>query len=230
MCFNATSSFVAAAILVPAGILASQSARHGDGRYRLLAAFPLLFGIQQSLEGLLWLELAEGVSIDLQGMAQAGALAFLFFAYFLWPCLVPLAASQLEPQRWRRRLFATTAVLGGLLGASLFLPLVVNPDWIQVTLIRGSILYHPRMIHDPYLYREFGRALYALVVTLPLIMSSDTMVRQFGALIIASMIVSAMAFGYAFVSIWCFFAALLSVYLALRLPAQIANCPRPVYS
>ncbi len=163
-------------------------------------------------------------------MAQAGALAFLFFAYFLWPCLVPLAASQLEPQRWRRRLFATTAVLGGLLGASLFLPLVVNPDWIQVTLIRGSILYHPRMIHDPYLYREFGRALYALVVTLPLIMSSDTMVRQFGALIIASMIVSAMAFGYAFVSIWCFFAALLSVYLALRLPAQIANCPRPVYS
>jgi hypothetical protein len=36
--------------------------------------------------------------------------------------------------------------------------------------------------------------------------------------------------GYAFVSIWCFFAALLSVYLAIRLPAQIANSPAPVYS
>lgn len=44
------------------------------------------------------------------------------------------------------------------------------------------------------------------------------MVRDFGVLILGSVIVSTLAFGYAFVSIWCFFAALLSAYLVVRLP------------
>lgn len=46
MCFSATASFASAAILIPAGIYSVNRALHGDKRYLVLAAFPLLFGIQ----------------------------------------------------------------------------------------------------------------------------------------------------------------------------------------
>jgi hypothetical protein len=229
MCFNAASSFVAAAALIPAGIYTLHAARDGDIRYRPLAAFPLLFGVQQALEGVLWLELLPDAAGEIGGIAFGSALGFLFFAYLLWPGLVPLAAWRVEPPGLRRRLFAATAVLGGLFGGSLFLPLIINPDWLQVFIVRGSILYHPQLIYDPYIDRELVRAIYALIVAAPLIGSSDRMVREFGVLILASVMVSAIAFGYAFVSIWCFFAALLSAYLVLRLPRRESMAPPRIH-
>ncbi|WP_296701043.1 DUF6629 family protein [Thiocapsa sp. UBA6158] len=218
MCFNATSSFLAAAVLIPAGLYTLHAARHVNSHYRLLAAFPLLFGVQQALEGVLWLEILPDAAGEIGGLAFGSALGFLFFAYFLWPGLVPLAAWRVEPPGLRRRVFAAAAIMGGLLGGSLFLPLIINPDWLQVFIIRGSILYHPQLIYDPWMDREVVRAIYALIVAVPLIGSSDRMVRDFGVLILGSVIVSTLAFGYAFVSIWCFFAALLSAYLVVRLP------------
>jgi hypothetical protein len=229
MCFSATSSLIAAAVLLPAGIYTLAIARHGDGRYGLLAAFPLLFGIQQTFEGLLWLQLAESPGPDVYGMAFGSALAFLFFAYLVWPGLVPLAAWRIERDPWRRRLFGATALLGWIIGGSLFIPLLAHPDWLQVEVMRGSLLYHSQLIYDPYIAPHLGRLLYALIVLLPLIGSSDSMVRHFGVLILASVLVSVPLFSYAFVSIWCFFVALLSVYLAVRLPEQILTAPVPIH-
>jgi hypothetical protein len=229
MCFNATSSFIAAAALVPAGLYLLHASHRGESRYRLLATFPLLFGIQQALEGVLWLEVIPHPDGTIGGIALGSALGFLFFAYLLWPGFVPLAAWRVEPSGFRRRLFALAAVLGALLGGSLFLPLVIHPDWLQVFIVRGSILYHPQLIYDPYMDREVVRAIYALIVAVPLIVSSDRIVRDFGLLILTSVIVSALAFGYAFVSIWCFFAALLSAYLVVRLPRRESVAPPPIH-
>lgn len=228
MCFNATTSFIASAALIPLGLYTIEIARHGDRRYLLLAAFPLLFGLQQGLEGLLWLDLACGAPSQTAGVGQGPALGFLFFAYLVWPGLVPLAAWRVEDRPRRRRLFAVAAVLGGLLGGSLYIPLIVDPDWLQVMVVQGSILYHPRLIYDPYVSREVVRAVYALIVALPLVGASNAGVRRFGMLILGSVILTALAFGYAFVSIWCFFAALLSTYLAIRLPKQMPERQSPV--
>jgi hypothetical protein len=46
---------------------------------------------------------------------------------------------------------------------------------------------------------------------------------MFGAAVLASTLISQFAFGYAFFSIWCLFAALLSLYLGVyfaRLPGR----------
>ncbi len=223
MCFNTSSSFADASVLIPIGVSTLHAAWQGDRRYLILAAFPLLFGVQQVAEGLLWMDLTAGT------VGRGAALGFLFFAYLLWPGLVPLAAWRIEDRPLRRRLFAVAAVLGGLLGASLFVPLVLRPDWLQVTVVKGSILYNPRLIYEPYISREAIRGIYAVIVALPLLGSSNAGVRRFGGLILASVVVSALVFGYAFVSIWCFFAALLSAYLAVRLPAQISTDATPLY-
>ncbi|NBC12340.1 MAG: hypothetical protein GVY09_03165 [Gammaproteobacteria bacterium] len=45
----------------------------------------------------------------------------------------------------------------------------------------------------------------------------------FGLLICVSVVVSAVAYGYAFVSVWCFFAALLSAWLGVRLPERLGE-------
>lgn len=227
MCFNATASLMAATVLIPAGVYTLDVVQHGDRRFLILAAFPLLFGIQQAFEGLLWLSLGDPL-IGLLGappgsLGLSAALAFLFFAYALWPALVPIAAWCIEAQRIRRRAFAAASLAGAALGLALYLPLLYNEGWLTIRLINGSILYDPRLIFDPFVSREVIRGIYALIVTVPLVTSSERLVRRFGILVIGSVLISASVFDYAFVSIWCFFAALLSAWLAVQLPLRMAG-------
>lgn len=193
--------------------------RNAPPGYAPVAAFPLLFGVQQAMEGLLWLSLGGEAAIDARSMA----LGYLFFAYLLWPALVPAAAWRAEPEGWRRRAFLAIALLGLAFGASLYVPLLLETSWLSFRLERGSILYEPRLIHDAWMSRLAVRAIYALLVATPLVLSSDRSLRTFGAVVLASVIVSALAFEYAFVSIWCFFAAVLSLYIAWMLRRRPAD-------
>ena len=54
MCFSAEASFTAAAVLVPFGALSMTRAYKTDPRYIPIATLPLLFGLQQALEGAVW--------------------------------------------------------------------------------------------------------------------------------------------------------------------------------
>lgn len=209
MCFSATASFVTTGVLVPVGILSIYKARSIGPEYAPIAAFPLLFGIQQFFEGLLWLSLDGIVSID----AHTMAMVFLFFAYFWWPFWVPFAAWRLEHGQVRRPLFLLICLLGFAFGTALFLPLLLDRSWLNFTLVKASILYEPVLIFDNVLPRWAVRLIYALLVAVPLVLSSEHQVRTFGVIILSSVVASALVFEYAFVSIWCFFAALISVYI-----------------
>lgn len=209
MCFSAPISFAVSAVLLPLGALTVNFALHNDRRYLALAAFPLLFGIQQAFEGWLWLALGGDHDIAL----QVPALGFLFFAYLLWPFLVPLAADRVEPSPARQRIFRGFALVGLLFGLSLYLPLLLRPDWLVVSISGQSILYEPVLIYDGYVSRTAVRVFYAIIVAIPLLFSSIASIRLFGILILLSVVVSALFFLYAFVSIWCFFAAVLSLYV-----------------
>jgi hypothetical protein len=227
MCFNAAASFAASAVLIPAGIHIIGTAWAADRHWLLLAVFPLLFGVQQALEGVLWLALGDPlgrvVGVPPPAVAPLMALGFLAFAYVLWPTLVPLAARGVEPRAGRRQLFALLAVAGAAGGLFIYLPLLFNPDWLGVGILGGSILYEPKIPFATALSQPSGRGLYALVVLVPMLASSEPLVRRFGLLIFLSVVLSAVAYGYAFVSVWCFFAALLSAWLGVRLPERLAS-------
>ena len=227
MCFNAAASFAASAVLIPAGLHTLRIARAADTRWLALAAFPLLFGVQQALEGVLWLALGDPlgdfVGVPPPTLTPLLALGFLAFAYVLWPTLVPLAARSVEPRPRRRLLFGLLALAGAAGGLFIYLPLLLNPDWLVVSIVGGSILYEPNILLYSIPTAPLGRGLYALVVLVPLLASSEALARRFGLLICVSVIVSAVAYGYAFVSVWCFFAALLSAWLGVRLPARLGE-------
>lgn len=209
MCFSATTSFAAGAILIPAGIYSLGKAYQGNKLYLALAAFPLLFGMQQVIEGGLWLALEQRVDLNIE-MTATG---YLFFAYFLWPFFVPLAALLIESDTRRKSLFMFFSFTGFLYGASLYVPLLLYPDWMSVTIIKDSILYQPVLIYDEIISRTAVRVFYAFIVAVPLLFSTVSTLRLFGVLIFISVAVSAVFFAYAFVSIWCLFAAILSAYV-----------------
>ncbi|MCE6950795.1 hypothetical protein LAZ29_07615 [Cereibacter sphaeroides] len=218
MCFSATASFGAGAVLVPLGILAMAQARKTDRRFLLLAAFPALFGYQQIFEGFLWQSL-DGSG----GFSRTAALAFLLFAYLLWPVLTPLAAFRVEDRPALRRIFLGLAVLGGLYGLSLYAPLLVRADWLGIGLARGSIVYESRLVYDGLVSTTVLRLVYAALICMPLLACTAHGVRFFGVLVTLSVVLGFLFATYAFTSIWCYLAAAVSGYLAvamLRLPRR----------
>ncbi len=209
MCFSATVSFGAAAVLIPLGLHTLQQAWRSDHRFLALATFPLLFGLQQCSEGLTWLNLG-GLRPE---YTQTSALGFLFFVYLLWPVLVPLAARQLDDRPRPRAALLLLALFSASMGALVYLPLLLNPDGLTVTIVQHSILYEPRLLFGEPWNAWISRTGYALAVTLPLLISPWANVRLFGALVALSLILSALYFDHAFTSVWCFFAALLSIFI-----------------
>jgi len=222
MCFSATASLTTSAVLLSLGVYTLRQASSTGREYRSLAAFPLLFGIQQFIEGLLWLYE--------DGMPMIGprfpTLGFLWFVYGVWPLLVPLTAWQLEPQRLRRQLFAASALLGAVFGMSIFIPLLYQPGWSSAVAAGGSIHYELSTIYDGRIDVNLLRLLYAGLVMLPLLASSVPALRRFGMLLVGSFLISALLYRYAFISVWCFFAAVLSLYIvAVLRPAAGPTVP-----
>jgi hypothetical protein len=91
MCFSASASFGAGALLVVIGV-ASLKKTHHHSQY-LFAGIPLIFGIQQIAEGVLWLTLRNEDALNLQIISTY---VFLFFAQIVWPVWVPTAILLLE--------------------------------------------------------------------------------------------------------------------------------------
>jgi len=111
MCFSATASFSASAVLVGLGSLAWQAAP--TRRDLPFAAIPLLFAGQQLIEGLLWLSFDSGAT-GLQGALTAG---YAFFSQVFWPVYVPLAVLLLEPSAAHRRGLRLLLAIGAAVSA-----------------------------------------------------------------------------------------------------------------
>jgi len=210
MCFSAEVSYSASVILVGTGIVASRNARGMPLPYRLLALVPVFFGIQQGFEGRVWQEMRAGSNED----AVVYALGFHLFSHFLWLWWFPLCSYLLEPVIIRKRVFLGLCLFGALTGGLVYINILVHPEWMAVSVKHYSIVYD---ISSPYRGTVHipipASALYALIVLVPLLWSSHRQIRIFGILITLSMVLASISYGYAFVSVWCFFAAILSLYL-----------------
>lgn len=198
MCFSATASFTAGAGLLAFGALTlSRVRRPAEVAYALI---PGLFGVQQLVEGGLWLTLPNGGS----HLTDILTHAYAFFSHVLWPVFVPVSVLMIEPDRLRRRILAALAAGGGAAGLYLLYFWGAEPTTAKV--VGGHIIYFsPHFFIGPIL------ALYILGTCVSALVSSHAAVRLFGFAAAVSL-VSAYAFYAAwFISVWCFFAAVLSV-------------------
>lgn len=223
MCFSSQASFIAGAALVGLGAVTLHLGWAQGRRYLPLAAFPLCFGLQQISEGVLWL------SFDWpSGPSLAAAQVFLFFAYLVWPVLVPLASAAIEPQVARRRVFHRICAMGVALGLLLYLPVLIWPSAVQISLVEHSIHYVTPTVYPSPGMNVLGRLIYAAIICLPLVLSSHPALRGFGWLVLASVVLGFAFASHAFTSIWCFLAAVLSAYILVVLRALTSRRRMPM--
>lgn len=211
MCVSAEASFGLAGVLVPVGVFCMKNAVQRDRSTLPVAAIPLVFGVQQAFEGLVWVGIhrADG---ELTRFAATG---FLFFALAFWLFWIPFCAVFLDQRRAVKRLLAVIAFLGLLGGATLFLPIVSDRSGPQATVVRHSIRYvYPSPPTARLAQDVVWHSLYLAIVATPLVIVKNKTLLWFSTALVASAVVSHLFFLYAFASIWCFLAALLSLYLA----------------
>lgn len=215
MCFSAEASFLVAAATGLTGVAAMRQTT--SAREIPLAGTPLLFGLQQFVEGVLWLRLpqAEGeYSITMLSFA------FLVFAEVIWPAYTAIAVLLIEPDRRRRQALIAVLIIGIIVSRDLLLALMVE---LPVATIRGhSIAYGGHS--DPLSWEQLP---YLAATVLPLFISSQRAIRTFGVVASAGFLVSACVYAETFVSVWCFFAAAGSVLLYLHFRRVALALPAP---
>lgn len=198
MCFNAPVSLIASGGLAGLGFDALRRLKRH--RLTLVAIVPLLFAIQQLAEGLQWIVIARGEPSLFLGYL------FLLFAFLTWPTFIPLAVLVAEPNKKRKRLLCWILLIGiagtayGLIGLFLY-PL-------SIAAIDHHIVYQTNIPHW-----TLGTYLYLGVLVVSCCISSYRFIRIFGALLAASFAVAMIFYTTAFISVWCFFAAILSGYI-----------------
>lgn len=209
MCFSASASFSASILLIPTGIYCLKEAMRSDTAYLLISTWPLFFGIQQAFEGLVWL----GIASNEITLINTASLCFLFFSHFFWLFWAPFSAFSLETKKSIRIILIVFTILGFFYGALLYLPLLFSKSFVSIKIVNNSIYYATQFIFNDLVPKNFSFVTYAIIILVPLLISSNQRVNFLGSLISLSVIITYIMFSHAFISVWCFFAAVLSLYL-----------------
>ena len=199
MCFSATASFTASAALGIVGTAALIKNKNKNARP--LMAVPLFFALQQFVEGLLWLSL-----MSRPGYVLPLTHIFLFFALLFWPVYIPLAALMLEIKKSRRLLVLIFCIGGAVVGVILYVSFLFQPEAAQVV---NRCLYYPSVAPYP----TFLGYLYILVTVGVGVVSSKKIIKLFTLLVLIFSLFTWYFYAVNFISVWCFFAAIISIVL-----------------
>jgi len=203
MCFSATASFSAGAILVGLGTLTLKSV--GNPRELPFAAIPLLFAVQQLSEGVIWLTFRHEAPLLNAVMTHV----YSFFSHVLWPVYVPVAVLLMEPSGRRRQALLAFVVAGVAVGVYLLYVMVAYPVVSRPT---GQHIEYV----SPHFFAAVTMTLYLVSITFSLFLSTHRTVKAFGVLALLSFAAAYFYYATWFISVWCFFAALLSAVVYLH--------------
>ena len=208
MCVSAEVSFGMAGPLVAGGAFAIRKAQKTDTRYVPLALFPVLVGVQQAMEGFVWMAAENGAAY-----LRMAALGYLFFTWLVWPSFVPYMTARLEDNGDKQKLFFYIAQAGMVLGLVLYMPNFWNEGWLSVEIISHSIAYQCTHLGDQYIPHRIPYGFYLAFISLPPLLSSHRSLNIFGAGLVAFVPLTYFFFASAQISVLCFFAAVMTLYI-----------------
>jgi hypothetical protein len=169
----------------------------------IFASLPLLFAIHQFTEGFVWL----GVNHLIEPRALELAVGiFIFYAQGLLQFLVPLAIWLLEPAGIRKNIIGLLMIIGASLTGYTVWALSIEPT--SVILQNNSLSYLNTLTDN-----KWAAMVYILTTCGSLILSSGISIQLFGWLNFFGLIAVYLFKPSAFTSIWCFYAAVISVLL-----------------
>jgi hypothetical protein len=200
MCFSPEASFTGGIIISAIGI-ATVKEVHKPSQL-VFASIPIFFGIQQIIEGSLWLSLPY---VDYFYFQKISTYLFLFMAQVLWPTLIPVSVLLMEENRNRKRILRILLVMG--LSLSLYYALCLIFFNVKPQILNYHIQYNNDF---PESLALLAFIVYLSVTIIPLFISGIKRTHFLGILMFLSCLITAIFFTQYLTSVWCFFAALIS--------------------
>jgi hypothetical protein len=204
MCFSPEADAVAGLVI---GVVGIDTLRHVRRPAQLpLALLPVVFAVHQLVEVFVWLGLQGRVP---QVVGQRAEWVYLAIAFGVLPALVPVAVGALEPVARRGRM-AIFVGIGALVAVLLMYDVVRGPI---VATIRGHyIQYDVDLWHGGSL-----AVLYVLATCGSLLLSAHRHVQAYGVINLVAVLLLAWLNQAGFISLWCLWAAVTSVAIAVHL-------------
>lgn len=200
MCFSASASFGAGILLSVISIASLKKVQQPSQIY--FGCIPIIFCVQQITEGFLWLALTDSKYAYLQ---EVTTYSFLFFAQILWPVWIPFAFLQLERnskyKNYQRLLLGLGVVVSLYLAYCLvYYPVAAKVMGSHISYLQG----YPEKIST------YGSFLYILVTVFPSFISGIKQMWLLGLIILISYCVTILFYVDYIISVWCFFASVIS--------------------
>jgi len=209
MCFSAQASFATSGILLLIGLLSISQVK--SSKQIMLASIPLLFSIQQFCEGILWLTLSYSVLPFLSIMMTY---SFLFFALIIWPIWIPCTIFMIEKNRLLRKLLILLIVIGVVISLYFLYSLATHGSWAQ---IRENHIFYNFYTSFYQIKPKNLALLYCIPVVGSFFIASVPILKFFGLALLTSIFIASTFWKFYFVSVWCFFSALLSAMIIIAL-------------
>ncbi|MBN8784059.1 MAG: hypothetical protein J0G98_13435 [Terrimonas ferruginea] len=208
MCFSAEASFGAGIVLAVIGVATIRQVRHPS--QILFASIPLLFAVQQLAEGVLWKILPDP---SLANWQVWFTYLYLLFALVVWPLWVPLAILRLEKESYRKNIQRLLVAAGVLVGIYLGYCLFTYP--VDAAIAGYHVAYHLAFPPD---FQIISMILYGMATVIPTFFSPVKRMWVLGLTVGISYIISAIFYDHYVLSVWCFFASVisLSIYIIMR--------------
>jgi hypothetical protein len=203
MCFSAGASFAGGVIISTIG--AATLLKVHKPSQTVFASIPLFFGIQQIVEGILWLVLTNSGHIKVQIVSTY---LYLILAQVLWPLIIPVSVLLMEEDKKRKKILSIFLALGVLLSSYYAFCLTI---FTVTPSISGYHILYTTTFPDLFSIPAF--ILYLIVTITPLFISGITKTHFLAILMFLSCLITAIFFTQYLISVWCFFAAIISVVI-----------------
>jgi hypothetical protein len=198
MCFSATASFSSGIILSAVGTTAL--IKNKDKSSIALASIPLFFGIQQLFEGFVW------ISLPSTQCHQISMYGFLAFSLVFWPFYSPLAFFLAEKNIVRKKILLGLFALGTIVSMYFFGVMLTQPITSEIS--NNSIQY---LVNAPLVL--IFTLIYFIATCASAILSTSKKLKIFGIFLTLFLAISLYFYFATFNSVWCFFAAILSLII-----------------
>jgi hypothetical protein len=200
MCFSAGASFAGGVIISGIGVVTVREI-HKPSQL-VFASIPLFFGVQQILEGIIWTTLPLSDHIAIRTITTY---CFMVMAQVLWPTLIPVSVLLMEKNRKRKMILQILLGMGIILSLYHIFCLVsfnVTPQ------IKGFHIQYNTGYPESFSMTAF--IIYLIVTITPLFVSGIKRTHLLGILMFMSCLITVIFFTQYLLSVWCFFAALIS--------------------
>lgn len=216
MCFSAEASFIVGGTLLVIGAATIRKTVYSKDL--AIALIPLIFAIQQMIEGFLWISLTHNDTSQAQFWLSN---IYGVFIGIIWPMFAPFAVYCAETDNTRRKIIALIGTAG--LSLALYTIAGLTDQPIAAEIVNHSINYKHNV--DGH---QFVIILYLLATCVPFIFSSYRHLYIAGITITIGFFIAYFTYLETFPSVWCFFAAIASALIYFHFTHRVKKPLIPV--